>query len=139
MKNSKTAFTMIELVFVIVILGVLSAVAIPKLTASRDDAKQSAILADYKNIISSISASAMASGNMDDLTSVYSVGGNILSVTSDKLGVGDPSGSGLKCATIDVSSGKDINVTIDNTTLNCKLFDREANQEITVLGFNVTR
>lgn len=135
----KNAFTMIELIFVIVILGILAAVAIPKLTATRDDAKQSAILADFKNIITSISASAMASGNMSDLSIVYSVGGNILSVTSDKLEIGDPSGSGLSCATIDVSSGKDINVTIDNTTLNCILFDREADQEITVLGFQVTR
>ncbi|MBZ7983983.1 prepilin-type N-terminal cleavage/methylation domain-containing protein [Campylobacter sp. RM9334] len=35
----KTAFTMIELIFVIVILGVLAAVAIPKLNATRDDAE----------------------------------------------------------------------------------------------------
>jgi general secretion pathway protein G len=32
------AFTMIELVFVIVVLGILAAVAIPKLAATRDDA-----------------------------------------------------------------------------------------------------
>jgi general secretion pathway protein G len=34
----KPAFTMIELIFVIVVLGILAAVAIPKLAASRDDA-----------------------------------------------------------------------------------------------------
>ena len=32
-------FTMIELIFVIVILGVLAAIAIPKLAATRDDAE----------------------------------------------------------------------------------------------------
>ena len=34
----KNAFTMIELVFVIVVLGILAAVAVPKLSATRDDA-----------------------------------------------------------------------------------------------------
>lgn len=33
-----SAFTMIELIFVIVVLGILSAIAIPRLAASRDDA-----------------------------------------------------------------------------------------------------
>lgn len=36
--RAKKAFTMIELIFVIVILGILAAVAIPKLSATRGDA-----------------------------------------------------------------------------------------------------
>ncbi|MDP3266088.1 MAG: type II secretion system protein [Sulfuricurvum sp.] len=35
----RTAFTMIELIFVIVVLGILSAIAIPKFAATRDDAQ----------------------------------------------------------------------------------------------------
>ena len=37
MKNSR-AFTMIELVFVIVVLGILAGIAIPKMVVTRDDA-----------------------------------------------------------------------------------------------------
>jgi general secretion pathway protein G len=36
--NLNQAFTMIETIFVIVIIGILAAVAIPKLAATRDDA-----------------------------------------------------------------------------------------------------
>lgn len=35
----RTAFTMIELIFVIVVLGILAAIAIPKFAATRDDAQ----------------------------------------------------------------------------------------------------
>ncbi len=38
MNKDRNAFTMIELVWVIVILGILAAVAIPKFAATRDDA-----------------------------------------------------------------------------------------------------
>ncbi len=36
--TKKNAFTMIELVFVIVVLGILAAIAVPKFAATRDDA-----------------------------------------------------------------------------------------------------
>ena len=41
MKNqkSKSAFTMLELIFIIVIIGILASVAIPRLSATRDDAE----------------------------------------------------------------------------------------------------
>ena len=41
MKNMRSGFTMIELIFVIVILGILASTAISKLAANRDDAKTS--------------------------------------------------------------------------------------------------
>ncbi len=54
MKKSKNAFTMIELVFVIVILGILAAVAIPKFAATRTDAQVSKGRADVASIRSAI-------------------------------------------------------------------------------------
>ena len=54
MKSSKQAFTMIELVFVIVVLGILASVAIPKLAATRDDATISKGRADVASIRAAI-------------------------------------------------------------------------------------
>ena len=54
MKTSKNAFTMIELVFVIVILGILAAVAIPRFAATRTDAEISKGRADISSIRSGI-------------------------------------------------------------------------------------
>ncbi len=51
MYQKRTAFTMIELIFVIVIIGILSAIAIPKFSATRDDALDAR---DCKNIATCI-------------------------------------------------------------------------------------
>ena len=45
----KKSFTMIELIFVIVILGILAAVAIPKLAATRDDAETAKLTAQAQD------------------------------------------------------------------------------------------
>lgn len=50
----RSGFTMIELIFVIVILGILAAVAIPKLSATRDDAKASKVVADSATVMSDL-------------------------------------------------------------------------------------
>ena len=54
MKNLK-AFTMIELVFVIVVLGILAGIAIPKLAATRDDATIAKMRGDIAAIRSGLS------------------------------------------------------------------------------------
>ncbi len=48
---NRKAFTMIELIFVIVIIGILAAVALPKLAATRDDAKVSQLVADARTLL----------------------------------------------------------------------------------------
>ncbi|MDR1555336.1 MAG: type II secretion system GspH family protein [Campylobacteraceae bacterium] len=49
-----SAFTMVELVFIIVVLGILASIAVPRLAASRDDAKIAKGKADIAAIRSSI-------------------------------------------------------------------------------------
>jgi len=69
MKNFKTAFTMIELVFVIVILGILSAVAIPKLSAYIEDAnlaKAQSAVAAIRVAVNIERQKRILSGNFDD-------------------------------------------------------------------------
>nr|WP_082792102.1 type II secretion system protein [Sulfurovum riftiae] len=52
--SSKKAFTMIELIFVIVVIGILSAIAIPKLAATRDDATITKAIATIGAVRSSV-------------------------------------------------------------------------------------
>ena len=52
----KKGFTMIELIFVIVILGILASVAIPRLAGTRTDAEISATVANIRTLISDAAA-----------------------------------------------------------------------------------
>ena len=52
----KKGFTMIELIFVIVILGILASVAIPRLAATREDAEISAAVANLRTLVNDANA-----------------------------------------------------------------------------------
>ena len=54
MKKSNYAFTMIEMVFVIVVLGILAAIAVPRLAATRVDAQITKGRSDISSIRSAI-------------------------------------------------------------------------------------
>ena len=76
MKQTKKAFTIVELVFVIVIIGILSAVALPRLMATRDDAKIAVSLSNIGTI-------------MNELTIYYSVNAHFEENLSKMVSVRD--------------------------------------------------
>ena len=58
----RAGFTMIELIFVIVILGILAAVAIPKLAATRTDAQVSKEVTNLSTKLNDVGSSYTAVG-----------------------------------------------------------------------------
>ena len=73
----KKAFTMIELVFVIVVIGILAMIAIPKFSVTRDDAiitKAKTTVASVRSAISSEVQRRILAG---DYTPISSLGGKV--------------------------------------------------------------
>lgn len=108
------AFTMIELVFVIVIIGILAAVMTPYLTATRDDAKASSLAQSIMGGAAEVGEYAVANESVNpDLTlmsnayhSLVSAGDALNDEVNSKLTV--KFGNIENCITVQVTSAGDI-------------------------------
>ena len=98
----KKGFTMIELIFVIVILGILASVAIPRLASTRTDAEVSALAGNIRTLISDAAAyyavkgdfknrAGTADATWQELTSVP-----LIAVTGATAAVGTAATANLK-------------------------------------------
>lgn len=104
----KNAFTMIELIFVIVIIGILASVAIPKLAATRDDAEISALASNVANGANEIAAYSIANGRTASDFTLMS------NAVTGMINAGDA-----------VQSGGILNIKINNT-VDCLIMEVNA-------------
>lgn len=110
----RDAFTMIELVFIIVIIGVLTAVVIPYLTATRDDAKASSLAQSIMGGAAEVGEYAVANESVKpDLTrmsnayySLVTAGDALNDPTNSKITV--KFGNIDNCITVQVVSTGDV-------------------------------
>jgi len=118
MLHKKNAFTMVELIFVIVILGILAAVGIPKLAATRDDAYTVKLANNIMMGAGEIASYAMGKALVDTDLTVMSNAMTSLSATGDAVLSNSKAvikyGNVLDCVSVSIDS----NATTGVDTLN---------------------
>jgi len=83
LSEERKAFTLLELTFVIVIIGILSAVAIPKLAATRDDAVVTKAIATVSSVRNAIATERQKRILRGKFTKIYELSSN--SNTNDDI------------------------------------------------------
>ncbi len=112
---------MIELIFVIVILGILAAVAIPKLAATRDDAKIAKGATEVAQLVSDFGSYYTAQGEFNDSVAVMT---NVKTTADTPAAFSYTNGAGTAedCVDFNVST-TDGNLTVasaNGTSAVCK-------------------
>ncbi|HHB95265.1 MAG TPA: prepilin-type N-terminal cleavage/methylation domain-containing protein [Campylobacterales bacterium] len=132
MKNQKKAFTMIELIFVIVIIGIVASVAIPKLSATRDDAKVSILAKAIQSVKSEVASSILANNKvptttqqMIDISNTLRDLSSFVIVNNKTINIVDTDNSSVVCKTITIDDGNISNIKLllqdgNGTTAICK-------------------
>ena len=122
MKNKREAFTIIELVFVILIMGILLTVMIPRLMASSDDSRIAVSLSEVGILVSELTTfytyRAYFSSDLSEMTSVrdanYTTAWNTLSESATLTYFTPKNASGLEpCMQIFIKN-QDGNMTISS-------------------------
>jgi general secretion pathway protein G len=123
---------MIELIFVIVIIGILAAVAIPKLTATRDDAKIAQVVANLRTFTEDVKNYYTANGEdaVSNPSGAWGVANyDVVSDTIDKAAAAAAATGGAAAFNIGFNSGEQC-FTITEGTRNVTLNGLAAQQRI---------
>ncbi len=120
-QNFKKGFSLVELIFVISILGIIAALAIPKLLDSRSGAIVSTIKQDVSTISTAIQSHYMINNEINKITDSVNVNTQNWIVADKKLQYNKDD---KNCITIEVS-GNTLKVDIfkESSELCLKIYD----------------
>jgi len=114
----KQGFSIIELIFVIAVLGIIAAVAVPKLMDTRSSAIVSTIKQDISTITTSVQSYYMMNNKIDNISDSVNINESTWTVSSKKV---EFKIEDTVCVSISLNDNKlsvDINDNSDSTV--CK-------------------
>ena len=117
MLQTKKGFTLIELLIVVVIIGILAAIAIPKFANTKEKAYVASMKSDLRNLVTA--QEAYFSDNYSSYAaSTANLGTNYKPSAGIKVTISGATGTGWKALATSVSTAKTCNITLGSGTTN---------------------
>ena len=110
--QNKQAFSLLELIFAIVIIGLIASVGIPKLMNTKSDAQIATIKKDVITISSAIQTYYLINGNLEKISDSISLNSSIWEINNKSVIFKD---NEKECIIIEIieDNEKKLNITID--------------------------
>jgi general secretion pathway protein G len=107
----KNGFSLIELIFVIVVIGIIASFALPKLMGINEKATTSTISSDIKTIVTSIQSYYMVNKKIDKISDSVNLNSSVWNIEDKSVSYKE---NGKDCVQITVD-GTNINLVIDES------------------------
>ncbi len=117
MPRTKKGFTLIELLIVVVIIGILAAIAIPKFANTKEKAYVASMKADLRNLVTAQEA-YFADNNSSYASSTTAMGTNYKSSGGVTVTINSNSNTGWTASATHTSTAKTCNISLGGGTTN---------------------
>ena len=98
---SKKAFSIIELIFMIVVIGIIASVALPKLMNTKNSAVVSSLKQDISTITSSVQSYYLVNNKIDKLSDAVTLNSSLWDISDTQSKYLD---NGKLCVTISIAN-----------------------------------
>ena len=117
MKANKKGFTLIELLIVVVIIGILAAIAIPKFANTKEKAYIASMKSDLRNLITAQEA-YFSDNNSTYASSTTAMGTTYKSSSGVTVTMGTVTNTGWGASASHASTAKTCDLTVGGTSTN---------------------
>lgn len=122
MKHTKQAFSLLEMIFAVVIIGIIASVAMPKLFNTKNDALVATIKQDVVTVTSAIQGQYMLNKEVEKISDVVSLNNSIWEIEDTSIVFKEKD---EQCIKIELNDYElEVNINEDVGTICAKLYEK---------------
>lgn len=122
MKHYKQAFSLLEMVFAVVIIGIIASVAMPKLFNTKNDALVATLKQDIVTVTSAIQGQYMLNKKVEKISDVVSLNNSIWEIEDTSIIFNEKDAQCVKIELLDYEL--EVNINEDVGTICAKLYEK---------------